>query len=222
MLLALFAGCIIVTDLDKDDDAPDVEPGCDMMAVGSVNVWVSDPRGVPVRRAAVEWRRDGREYAPCDAMPEPGAWVCGWEVAGAIAVRVSAEGYETVERTVTVPQGECHVEPQTLEVQLEPVEDTDCTDVEMPSVVASLVASDGQGLDAPEVWWGMADAERPEAPCEMSDDGSWICGWEVAGVLRVWGTAEGRSVSAVDVTVSADECHVRTEYVTLVLEPARG
>lgn len=217
MLLALFAGCIIVTDTEKPRGGG-TEPGCDMMAVGSVTVRVADPEGTPVRRATVEWRRDGREYAPCDGMPAPGEWVCGWEEAGDITVRVSAEGYATVERTVTVPQGECHVEPQLLEVRLEP-EGTDCTEELRASVVASLVSSTGEAMRAPEVWWEVPGSERPAEPCEPTAEGTWTCGWEVSGVLRVSGTAAGFSSSTVDVEVEADECHVITEYVTLVVDP---
>lgn len=217
MLLPFLAGCIIVTDRDPPHPGG-VEPGCDAMAVGSVTVRVYDPEGLPVRRATVEWRRDGSAYAPCDGMPAPGEWVCGWEEAGELTVRVRAEGYATFEGTVTVPQGECHVEAQLLEAWLEP-EGTDCTQELRASVVAGLVSSTGEPMRDPEVWWEVPGSERPAEPCEPADEGTWTCGWEVSGLLRVTGTAEGFTSSTVEVEVEADACHVITEYLTLVVDP---
>lgn len=215
MFLALLTGCIIVTGEDKPAEGYGVEPGCDMMAVGSVNVTVTDAQGRPLRQASVEWRREDRDYRACEAMPEPGVWVCGWEEAGDLTVRVSAEGYQALEQVVHVPRGECHVEPQSLAVVLEP--ETACTEELRTSVVVSLAGSEGEVLEGPEVWWELPGAGAPAQPCDRGEE-AWSCGYEVSGTLRVTGTAAGHTSSTVDVEVGADECHVLTEYVSLVVE----
>lgn len=207
-LLPLLTGCIIL-DPGKD---------CDASAVGSVAVSVSASDGGDVSEALVSWTSDGGTYQPCDAFPGDGEWVCGWEAAGDIGVRVEADGYETRETTVFVAQGECHVIPEHLDVVLAP-EDVDCTDVEMPSVVATVEGSGGEALEGVAVSWARAETPDAHTPCELrEDDAAWVCGWEVAGTLEVRAEASGHVPQVLTADVRADECHVTTESLAFRLD----
>lgn len=206
-LVPLLTGCIII-DPSKD---------CDASAVGSVALTVSASDGGDVSEAQVSWTSDGRTYQPCDAFPGDGEWVCGWEAAGDIGVRVEADGYQAFERTVFVEQGECHVVPVHLEVALVP-EDVDCTDVEMPSVLATVEGSSGEALENVAVSWARTETPEDVAACEQRDDGAWVCGWEVAGALEVRAEASGHVPQVLTADVRADECHVFTETLAFRLE----
>lgn len=100
---------------DKDDSGLD----CDTMAVASVQVTVQleDPDAAgEVAVTAVD--AAGSEVL-CDAMPDAGTWVCGWERAGEITVTATASGHLPASATVTVAQGECHVETELMTLSLE-------------------------------------------------------------------------------------------------------
>lgn len=208
LALVPLAGCILV-DTGKD---------CDASAAGSVAVSVSASDGGDVSEAEVSWTSDGDTFQPCDPFPGDGEWVCGWEAAGNLGIRVVAGGYQVVEETVFVEQGECHVIPQHLEVVLAP-EDVDCTDIELPSVIATVESTGGEALEGVTVRWTRV-AEPELAPCDAREDGRWACGYEVPGALRVVAEAEGHAAQTMDVDVGldADACHVVTEALTFRLE----
>ena len=141
--------------------------------------------------------------------------MCSSDLAGDLDIRVEATGYATVETPVSVTQGECHVNAETLTVTLEPVE---CTEVEVPSVLATVAGSSGEELSGVDVRWGYADAEMEPQACDDQGDGTWACGWEVAGDLEVTAVADGHAAEVQTVTVGADECHVITEELTFSLD----
>ncbi|MES2639291.1 MAG: hypothetical protein V4850_07395 [Myxococcota bacterium] len=210
-LLALFAslpGCIFVLDGEKD---------CDASASGSVSLTVSAADAGDVSAAVVTFAPAGEPEKPCDNFGATGEYVCGWEVAGDILVRVEAPGYQTFERSVFVEQGECHVVQEHLAVVLAP-EDVDCTDVEMASVVATVAGSGGEELRDVSVSWGYRDADMAPQPCSEGSGGSWTCGTEVAGDLEIYADAGGHAGEMASVHVGADECHVITENVAFELD----
>ncbi|MDP2308526.1 MAG: hypothetical protein Q8P18_21075 [Pseudomonadota bacterium] len=210
-LLALFTalpGCIFVLGGDK---------ACDASAAGSVAVTVSAGDGGDVSAAVVSFSVDGGAAQPCDNFAGDGEYVCGWEVSGAIDVRVEAVGYETFEQTVVVEEGECHVIPEHVDAVLEPT-GVDCTAEVVPSVIATVADSSGAELSDVSVEWSRRDAEMAPQPCDARGDGTWVCGEEVAGDLEIFAQAGGHAGEMVSVHVNADECHVITEIVAFELE----
>lgn len=208
-ILAALPACIFVLGDDPKS--------CDHMAVGSVSVRVSATDGGDVSAAVVTYAVERGAFRPCEGHAGDGEYVCGWEEPGSIAVRVEAVGYETAERTVFVEQDECHVIPEHLDVALAP-RDVDCTDVEMPSVIATVAGSGGEALEGVVVHWGYRDADMAPQPCDPMSDESWVCGWEVGGDLEIYAEAAGHAGEMASVHVGADECHVITETVAFELD----
>jgi len=54
--------------------------------------------------------------------------------------------------------------------------------------------------------------------CNEAGEGSWVCGWEAAGEIEVFASAELHEPASAVVTVEADECHVIPEGLQLVLQ----
>lgn len=193
------------------------EKACDTSATGSVSVSVSAADGGDVSAAVVSFSVDGGASQPCDAFPGDGEYVCGWEVAGAIDVRVEAVGYLPVDQSVVVEQGECHVMPERLAIALDP-DGVVCTAEVVPSVIATVSDSSGEALHDVAVQWGYRDADMAPQPCEERGDGTWLCGEEVSGNLEIYAQAGGHAGEMASVFVDADECHVITETVAFELE----
>lgn len=187
---------------------------CDTMAAASTSVQVVDASGAPVQEATLTWTSDTGGSGACDAMPD-GVWVCGWEVSGEITVTAQAEGYEDGVGSVTVPQGECHVIQQELTIVLDGIA---CTTEYVPGVIATLTGSSGEVLDNPVVTWEPADGSAGPEECEDWSQDQWACAFEQPGDLLIRGTAGGHTEDVEAVTVTADECHVITEEVALVVE----
>lgn len=188
---------------------------CTQIAIASVVVNVSDEAGEPLD-ATVTYTVDGGDPVACESF-SAGQYTCGYEVAGDLTVHVLAAGYQDFEETVTVGMTEdgCHVSSETVDAVLYP-EDVDCTDVEVPSVHATVVGSGGEALTGVAVTWTHADSFDPQ-PCDPYS-GGWACGWEEAGTLVVTATADEHAEKSATVEVSADECHVLTEDVELALD----
>ncbi len=92
---------------------------CTEEARASVQVTVVDAAGTDLNDADVSFSVDGGgTFDACDDV-DTGAWVCGWEVDGAITIRAEAVGFITDEQTVTVASDECHVIGQTLQITLD-------------------------------------------------------------------------------------------------------
>lgn len=89
---------------------------CDEMAVASVNVHVEDSLG-PVEGLAVEYAAEDLAFVPCEDFGG-GDYVCGWEQAGLIEIRIDEEGYELFEAEVEVEEDVCHVIGEELDVLL--------------------------------------------------------------------------------------------------------
>ena len=97
-------------------------------------------------------------------------------------------------------------------------ETTECTTEAVVSVVVTVTDVDGNTLTGATVTYSPADLS--DACDEFS--GTYNCGYELGGVVTVSAVLDGYQPASDTVTVFEDECHVRTEQVTLVLEPASG
>lgn len=95
------------------------------------------------------------------------------------------------------------------------VEDISCTLDLRYSVTVSVEDDAGDPVTDATVTYSV-DGETPVA-CEQAMDGLYPCGPEIEGDITVSATADGLGTDEQTVTVSADECHVITESVTLIL-----
>lgn len=98
---------------------------------------------------------------------------------------------------------------------ISPVE---CTDLAAVSVSLTLENQNGESVAGADVRFS-ADGSAEE-PCTEFDVGTYTCGYEVEGELTITIGADGYEPASISVTVGADECHVITEEVTVVLVPA--
>ncbi len=192
---------------------------CTEIAIASVIVNVSTEGGETVA-PTVTYTVDGAEPVACESF-SAGQYTCGYEVDGDITVLVTADGYQDVEETVTVGLTEdgCHVSTETVDAVLVP-EDVDCTDVEMPSVIATVVGSSGEALTGVSVSYTAVEADI-DASCDgPGTDGEYVCGTEIPGTLHVTAVADGHAEETVtvEVGVTEDECHVVTEAITFELD----
>jgi hypothetical protein len=89
-----------------------------------------------------------------------------------------------------------------------------CDLMAVSSVTVDLVAEDGGDLSGATVTY-VVDGADP-VPCDAFD-GSFACGYEVAGVLTIRAEAEGYDAIEQDVTVEQDVCHVVTEQLSLTM-----
>ena len=94
----------------------------------------------------------------------------------------------------------------------------DCDTLAVASV--NLIITDGTDpVDDATVQYSLAG----EAPvdCEsISAANEWVCGWEVSGDLTITVDAPGFSPYTETVTVGSDACHVISESLDVVLDPA--
>ncbi len=201
-LALLMAGC------------PDDDTNCTTIAAVSVSVTVIDADGLAVD-ALVSYEANGEAAVGCDHHAD--VYLCGYEVAGDIEIHVEAEGYQDHDEIVTVTEDVCHVNGRSIEVVLQPL---DCTDEEVPSVLAFVVDADGQLIPDASVEYAPRDElwTAPE-PCEPLGGGSgFVCGYEMDGIIDLWAEAPGFLSAIGEVEVGADECHVITEEYTFDLE----
>lgn len=203
-LLLLAAGC------------PEDGVDCTTEARVSVTVTLTAAGGGDLSEAQVTWETADRGPEACENYGDD--WLCGWEVSGEILIRAEAQGYQAAEETVTVTEDECHVESQSIDIELQPV---NCTDEEVPSVLVFVVDLDGALIPDATVEYAPRDElwTTPE-PCEPMGGGSgFVCGHEMDGILDLWAEAPGYVSATAEVEVAADECHVITEEYTFELEP---
>lgn len=121
-LLPLLAAC---GDKDDDSGGSDGSVGSDLNCTTearvSVTATVETDGGAAVPDATVTWSVDGGAAQGCEAWPESPDYACGFEVAGAITVVASADGFETASEVVEVPADACHVVSQTVTLVLSPL-----------------------------------------------------------------------------------------------------
>ncbi len=99
--------------------------GCDDSANASVVVAVSSADGGNLQGLTVEYSVDGGGFDDCEAMGDTGgvsqsSFLCGWEEAGDIEVRATANGYSAASDVVKVKSGRCHVNGEQVDLVLQP------------------------------------------------------------------------------------------------------
>lgn len=215
----MFALFMIGCDLLGGNPGDSGGQACTEMAAASLTLEVLDPQGGAVLDASVHYSVDGSDPTVCDAWGN-GTYVCGYEVAGELTVTVEAEGYLDAQTVATVVMDDvgCHVIGQTASLTLE-ADSIGCDESLVYSAAVTLQTIEAKPLDNPKVEWSLANADMAPQPCDGAGY-SWSCGEEVAGDLEIWASADGYPVVREEVTVemTADECHVVTEFVDITLE----
>jgi hypothetical protein len=110
LLALLLAGCVT----DFSDDLV-----CTEIAVVSVNVNVTDDTGEPVSDADVTFAEKGAYATRCESYAD-GVYLCGYELEGALTIRVEVDDSVIAEEVVLVEADECHVIGETLDVVVPP------------------------------------------------------------------------------------------------------
>jgi hypothetical protein len=89
-----------------------------------------------------------------------------------------------------------------------------CTEIAVAAVTVQVVGADGSlSTDAVVTF---RENGSSEAPCDRLDDGQFVCGWEVSGLIEVIARTEAGSASAT-IDVDHDGCHPIPEFVVLTL-----
>jgi hypothetical protein len=94
---------------------------CTLEARASLAVTVQDSAGAPITDATVTAALEGEVPRVCEPAGEDGSYLCDYfEIAGVFVVTAAKTGYGTDERTVTVTDGECHVQAESVTFALVP------------------------------------------------------------------------------------------------------
>ena len=96
----------------------------------------------------------------------------------------------------------------------------DCSLDVRTSVLVDVRAASGEDLSSVATVTYTVDGTESE--CAELFDGGFGCGAELVGDFLLRASADGYEDAQDSVTVAADECHVITESVSLVLEPLAG
>jgi hypothetical protein len=92
---------------------------CTDIAAISVTAKVLDAAGAPVKDAVVEYTVNGGAKKTCENAFGDGSYLCGSEETGTFSITAtSKDGTKTKSASVTVTQGECHVNAQTVTITL--------------------------------------------------------------------------------------------------------
>jgi hypothetical protein len=89
----------------------------------------------------------------------------------------------------------------------------------MPSVIVNVSSASDATVPLSGVAVDYAVDAEPTVACVSYAPGTWQCGEERAGAFTLHVSADGHVPATRTVTVGADECHVLTETVDVVLEP---
>jgi hypothetical protein len=196
----------------------DTAVNCDTLAAVSVSVTLVDDAGAPLPASAeptVSYTSDAGMSGSCDNIGD--TWLCGYEVAGPMTIRADAWGYGAITEAVTIEADTCHVIGQALTLALSPV---DCTSEEVPGIVVTVRDALGDDLAGAEVGYCPVDAECDQPFVCEAYGSAFACAPEMAGTFGVDVAAPGFVAQYHEVTVAEDECHVITEHLDAVLDPA--
>jgi hypothetical protein len=92
----------------------------------------------------------------------------------------------------------------------------DCTTEARASIQLTVLDESGAPVTDASATYTAAGAT---ADCESTGDGTFVCGYEVAGEIEVTITATGFATDTFTQVVESDECHVITETVERTLSP---
>jgi hypothetical protein len=99
--------------------------------------------------------------------------------------------------------------------EVTPLPDTiDCTAEARVSVSVEVLDAEGSGVPA-EVFYNAGDGEQA---CDVWGDGTYACGYEVAGEIYITVYAEGYLDAWDFVTIESDACHVIGQSLIFELE----
>lgn len=186
----------------------------------SVTVTVASDSALPLENVVGSYTVDGGPEKPCESIADGEFW-CGGEEAGHFEITFSADNAAPVTHELDVAADECHVIGETLAVTLV-ADEVVCTQEVLPSVVVQLSSNaDGAVLQNTWVTWKDHNSVTDEAPaaCTSSDGLEWQCGEEFVGTLDIRAGADGHEpvLQSVTTELTADECHVDTEAVSIEL-----
>lgn len=208
LALLLLAAC------DTDDLA------CTTDFRASVTVTVASDSALPLENVVGTYTVDGGPEKACEAIADSQFW-CGGEEAGHFEITFSADNAAPVTQEVDVAADECHVIGEMLDFTLV-AEPPVCSGDVRPSVVVQLSSdADGAVLENTWVTWKDHNSATEEAPaaCESADGLEWSCGEEFVGTLDIQAGADGHDtvVQSVTTALTADECHVDTQEISIEL-----
>jgi hypothetical protein len=198
---------------------------CTEIAVSSVEVVLTGPDGEAIYGADLTYSVDGGAPQDCiemdwygdeaaDALVAGNVYICGWEEAGDIEVFASAEGYADGQATVFVDADECHVQTQSLLMQLE--SDIACTE-QVRYGVEVLVTDDSGPAEGAYVTWSLANADMMPIECQDAGQGWYVCAEEADGLIEIWAENDAMEFASAMVEVESDVCGPITELVELHL-----
>ena len=96
---------------------------------------------------------------------------------------------------------------------------TVCTLEARVSVLATVVDQFNAPLAGATATYQVDGGPTQVISCDQFWIGTCLVGYEVSGAFTIAVSRPGYTTSSASVTVNRDECHVTTEYVTLVLQP---
>ncbi|MCK6503934.1 hypothetical protein L6R53_11130 [Myxococcota bacterium] len=100
-------------------------------------------------------------------------------------------------------------------------EGIDCTTEARASVQLTVVDAAGATIpDASATYTIESESWPAPQDCEDLGGGTLVCGWEVEDTFHIEVEAPGYAARTLEVEVGGDECHVITEQVEVVLDPA--
>ena len=167
--------------------------------------------------ATVNFRINGAEERACKEQDD--SYTCGLSQAGDYVIRVVIDGRQDATHEVTIANGECDVETQSLEIAV----GEDCGDgSDKPSVEALIQDKTGTPFENAEVRF-QVDRSGPFLQCEEGEPANgWICGRDTEGLftLQAFDLGNLENSAQVDVEVERGSCDVITEEVIVQLEAA--
>lgn len=100
--------------------------------------------------------------------------------------------------------------------------DSGCTALAAVSVTAFVEDSNGDPVENAAVEYRRVGSNEEFTECQESPDGfgddrGFFCGYEVRGDIELRATTPDGELGEASVNVSGDECHVRGENVTIVV-----
>ena len=214
LLAGVSPGCVL-----EVEDPP--EPGCTDEARAGLTITVVDAWNGRIPIPATITLTDGNyteTVGPDTIGGEPGLYAAAWERPGVYDIQVSSPGYDLVTvQDVEVRADECHVITEQLEVPLQPLLPPPCT----PSVEPGLVVVIKDALTGEPI---AAEVVLRDEVLGGNDPGSipgtYAGAFERPGVYTITIRGEGYSTVMLEmVEVTADECHVNTEQITIALQP---